>query len=37
VKAIEAPKWEGGLGRYDGSGDLFVHADVGPKRRWKGQ
>src|SRR6185312_12473449 len=33
VKAIEALKWEGGLGRYDGRGDLFVHADVGPKRR----
>jgi uncharacterized protein YcbK (DUF882 family) len=37
VKAIEALKWDGGLGRYDGKGDLFVHADVGPKRRWKGQ
>jgi hypothetical protein len=37
VKAIEAEKWDGGLGRYDGRGDLFVHADVGPNRRWKGQ
>lgn len=26
--------WEGGIGQYDGSGDLFVHADVGPKRAW---
>jgi Bacterial protein of unknown function (DUF882) len=37
VKAIDAEKWDGGLGRYDGRGDLFVHADVGPKRRWNGQ
>jgi hypothetical protein len=37
VKAIEGLKWGGGLGRYDGRSDLFVHADVGPKRRWKGQ
>ncbi len=37
VKAIEGLKWDGGLGRYDGKGDLFVHADVGPNRRWKGQ
>jgi uncharacterized protein YcbK (DUF882 family) len=37
VKEIEALKWDGGLGRYDGKGDLFVHADVGPKRRWSGQ
>jgi uncharacterized protein YcbK (DUF882 family) len=26
--------WEGGIGQYDGAGDLFVHADVGPKRAW---
>jgi uncharacterized protein YcbK (DUF882 family) len=26
--------WGGGIGQYDGSGDLFVHADVGPKRAW---
>ncbi len=26
VKSIEALKWDGGLGRYDGRGDLFVHA-----------
>ena len=37
VKAIEALKWDGGLGRYDGRSDLFVHADVGPRRRWSGQ
>jgi len=28
--------WEGGLGRYDQASDLFVHADVGPKRGWTG-
>lgn len=37
VKAIEGLGWNGGLGRYDARHDLFVHADVGPKRRWKGQ
>jgi uncharacterized protein YcbK (DUF882 family) len=37
VKAIEALKWEGGLGRYDSRSDLFVHVDVGPNRRWKGR
>jgi uncharacterized protein YcbK (DUF882 family) len=26
--------WEGGIGQYDGASDLFVHADVGPKRAW---
>jgi uncharacterized protein YcbK (DUF882 family) len=26
--------WEGGIGQYDKSSDLFVHADVGPKREW---
>jgi uncharacterized protein YcbK (DUF882 family) len=26
--------WEGGIGQYDGPSDLFVHADVGPKREW---
>jgi uncharacterized protein YcbK (DUF882 family) len=29
--------WEGGLGQYDGTGDLFVHADVGSKRAWYGR
>jgi uncharacterized protein YcbK (DUF882 family) len=37
VKAVEALKWDGGLGRYDGQSDLFVHADVGPRRRWRGE
>jgi uncharacterized protein YcbK (DUF882 family) len=26
--------WEGGIGQYVGTTDLFVHADVGPKRAW---
>jgi uncharacterized protein YcbK (DUF882 family) len=26
--------WDGGIGQYDKSSDLFVHADVGPKREW---
>lgn len=26
--------WDGGIGQYDKSTDLFVHADVGPKREW---
>jgi uncharacterized protein YcbK (DUF882 family) len=26
--------WAGGIGQYDKSSDLFVHADVGPKREW---
>jgi uncharacterized protein YcbK (DUF882 family) len=26
--------WHGGIGQYDKSSDLFVHADVGPKREW---
>ncbi len=37
VREMEARRWDGGLGRYDGSGDRFVHVDVGPKRRWKGE
>lgn len=37
VKAIEAMKWSGGLGRYDAKHDRFVHVDVGPNRRWKGK
>jgi uncharacterized protein YcbK (DUF882 family) len=37
VAAVESLKWDGGLGRYDSKSDLFIHADVGPKRRWKGQ
>ena len=34
---IRALGWEGGVGVYEGQGDRFVHADVGPKRRWDGQ
>ena len=33
-KAILKAGWEGGIGQYDKSSDLFVHADVGPKREW---
>lgn len=36
VKEIEAAKWKGGLGRYDQKHDRFVHIDVGPDRRWRG-
>ena len=28
--------WEGGTGCYAEPSDWFVHADVGPKRRWDG-
>jgi uncharacterized protein YcbK (DUF882 family) len=37
VRELEARRWDGGLGRYDGRGDRFVHVDVGPRRRWKGE
>lgn len=37
VRALEGMKWDGGIGRYDGKGDRFVHMDVGPNRRWKGK
>ena len=33
-KEILKVGWEGGIGQYDGPSDLFVHADVGPKREW---
>lgn len=33
-RAILRTGWEGGIGQYDKSSDLFVHADVGPKREW---
>jgi uncharacterized protein YcbK (DUF882 family) len=36
VKALEGMKYKGGIGRYDQQHDLFVHVDVGPDRRWKG-
>jgi uncharacterized protein YcbK (DUF882 family) len=33
-REILAIGWEGGIGQYDAGTDLFVHADVGPKRAW---
>jgi hypothetical protein len=33
-QAVLKAGWEGGIGQYDKSSDLFVHADVGPKREW---
>jgi len=33
-EAILKVGWDGGIGQYDKSSDLFVHADVGPKREW---
>jgi uncharacterized protein YcbK (DUF882 family) len=33
-QAVLKSGWEGGIGQYDKSSDLFVHADVGPKREW---
>ena len=35
--ALDALAWQGGIGQYDGASDLFVHADVGAKRTWKGR
>lgn len=35
--AIEARRWKGGLAYYPGDTDRFVHADVGPNRRWRGR
>jgi uncharacterized protein YcbK (DUF882 family) len=37
AKELEALRWNGGLGRYDGKHDRFVHVDCGPKRRWRGR
>lgn len=37
AKELEALRWNGGLGRYDGKSDRFVHVDCGPKRRWRGR
>ncbi len=34
---VRALGWDGGVGVYEGPSDRFVHADVGPKRRWDGQ
>jgi uncharacterized protein YcbK (DUF882 family) len=36
-KAIRTHGWTGGIGVYLATGDRFVHADVGPNRRWNGQ
>jgi uncharacterized protein YcbK (DUF882 family) len=33
---IRALGWEGGVGVYTQEHDWFVHADVGPNRRWNG-
>ena len=33
-KELEALSWPGGIGQYDKPSDRFVHADVGPSRRW---
>ncbi|MBX3227712.1 MAG: DUF882 domain-containing protein [Labilithrix sp.] len=33
---IRALGWEGGVGTYSMKYDWFVHADVGPRRRWSG-
>ena len=35
-KALLAASWDGGIGRYDGATDRFIHLDVGKKRRWLG-
>lgn len=35
--AIEALSWKGGLAHYPGDAGRFVHADVGPNRRWRGR
>jgi uncharacterized protein YcbK (DUF882 family) len=35
-KEIRSHGWTGGTGVYLGSDDRFVHADVGPNRRWNG-
>lgn len=36
ASAIEKLKWKGGLAYYPADTDGFVHADVGPNRRWRG-
>lgn len=35
-RRIRALGWKGGVGTYPLSSDWFVHADVGPERRWGG-
>jgi uncharacterized protein YcbK (DUF882 family) len=34
---IRATGWKGGVGIYPSKDDGFVHADVGPNRRWLGK
>jgi len=36
-REIRALGWSGGVGPYEKEDDWFVHADVGPQRRWEGQ
>ena len=36
-KEIRGLGWEGGTGVYLSATDRFVHADVGPNRRWNGR
>jgi len=36
-KEIRDLGWKGGTGVYVSKDDRFVHADVGPERRWNGQ
>ncbi len=33
-KAIRDLGWDGGVGVYPTDADWFVHADVGPNRKW---
>jgi uncharacterized protein YcbK (DUF882 family) len=33
-KEIRGLGWDGGVGKYSGKGDWFVHADVGRNRKW---
>jgi uncharacterized protein YcbK (DUF882 family) len=35
-REIRALGWQGGVGVYTTHDDWFVHADVGPNRRWDG-
>jgi hypothetical protein len=36
-RELRAMGWRGGIGVYLKKADWFVHADVGPLRRWNGQ
>ncbi len=37
VAEVRALGWSGGVGRYDGASDRFVHVDVGRNRFWMGR